>query len=180
MSGPSEFSRVFCALGVRGTGRSMSRRIAGHFGSMDAVRAADAEAIQAVEGIGEEKSPVVVAELVELAGLIDKLVKAGVTMTEPGWTPPADPEASGTSELPLAGMSVVVTGAMSGALEALTRNQMNELIERAGGKPSSSVSKKTSLLVAGEKTGSKRAKAESLGVRIVGPEEFADLIGPFI
>lgn len=83
-------------------------------------------------------------------------------------------------ELPLAGMSVVVTGAMSGALEALTRNQMNELIERAGGRASSSVSAKTSLLVAGEKAGSKRAKAESLGVRVVGPEEFAGLIGPFI
>ncbi|MFD1538116.1 NAD-dependent DNA ligase LigA [Nonomuraea guangzhouensis] len=176
-------SRVFCALGVRGTGRSMSRRIARHFGSMDAIRLADAEAIQAVEGIGPEKAPVVVAELVELAALIDKLVKAGVTMTEPGWTPPAEPgatEADGGSELPLAGMSVVVTGAMSGALEALSRNQMNELIERAGGKASSSVSAKTSLLVAGEKAGSKRAKAESLGVRVVTPEEFAGLVGPFI
>ncbi|MER5626347.1 NAD-dependent DNA ligase LigA [Streptosporangium sp. NPDC002544] len=185
-------SRVFCALGVRGTGRSMSRRIARHFGSMDAIRAADAEAIQAVEGIGPEKAPVVVAELVELAPLIDKLVAAGVTMTEPGWRPPAvpgidvdpdaqtAPEAGGTSELPLAGMSVVVTGSMSGALEALTRNQMNELIERAGGKSSSSVSKKTSLLVAGENAGSKRAKAESLDVRIVGPEEFADLVGELL
>jgi DNA ligase (NAD+) len=185
-------SRVFCALGVRGTGRSMSRRIARHFGSMDAIRAADAEAIEAVEGIGPKKAPGVVAELVELADLIDKLVKAGVTMTEPGWTPPAepdtdahadsgtDPKPGGTAELPLAGMSVVVTGAMSGALEALTRNEMNELIERAGGKSSSSVSAKTSLLVAGDKAGAKRAKAESLGVRIVGPEEFADLIGPLI
>lgn len=177
-------SRVFCALGVRGTGRSMSRRIARHFGSMDAIRAADAEAIEAVEGIGPKKAPGVVAELVELADLIDKLVNAGVTMTEPGWAPSADPEAGaeagGVSELPLAGMSVVVTGAMSGALEALTRNQMNELIERAGGRSSSGVSAKTSLLVAGEKAGSKRAKAESLGVRIVGPEEFAGLVGPFI
>ncbi|MEO3876647.1 NAD-dependent DNA ligase LigA [Nonomuraea sp. B12E4] len=177
-------SRVFCALGVRGTGRSMSRRIARHFGSMDAIRAADAEAIRAVEGMGPEKAPVVVAELAELAGLIDKLVKAGVTMTEPGWTPPADPGAASedgdTSGLPLAGMSVVVTGSMSGALEALSRNEMNELIERAGGKASSSVSAKTSLLVAGEKAGSKRAKAESLGVRIVDPEEFATLLGPLI
>ncbi|MFE3451663.1 NAD-dependent DNA ligase LigA [Nonomuraea sp. NPDC059194] len=181
-------SRVFCALGVRGTGRSMSRRIAKHFGSMDAIRAADAKAIEAVEGIGPKKAPGVVAELVELTDLIEKLVKAGVTMTEPGWTPPTAPDAdakadtdtSGASELPLAGMSVVVTGAMSGALEALTRNQMNELIERAGGKSSSSVSAKTSLLVAGDKAGSKRAKAESLGVRIVGPEEFAGLVGPFI
>ncbi|WP_433359121.1 BRCT domain-containing protein [Streptosporangium sp. CA-115845] len=78
-------------------------------------------------------------------------------------------ENADAGELPLAGMSVVVTGSMSGVLEALTRNQMNELIERAGGGSSSSLSVKTSLLVAGEKAGSKRAKAESLGVRIAGP-----------
>ncbi|MER6579708.1 NAD-dependent DNA ligase LigA [Nonomuraea sp. NPDC001023] len=176
-------SRVFAALGVRGTGRSMSRRIARHFGSMEAIRAADAEAIQAVEGIGPEKAPVVVAELIEVGPLIDKLVRAGVNMAEPGWTPPAEPgspETGDASGLPLAGMSVVVTGAMSGTLEALSRNEMNELIERAGGKASSSVSAKTSLLVAGEKAGSKRAKAESLGVRIVPPEEFAELVGSFL
>ncbi|WP_157248565.1 NAD-dependent DNA ligase LigA [Nonomuraea typhae] len=167
-------SRVFCALGVRGTGRSMSRRIARHFASMDAIRAADAEAIQQVDGIGPEKSPVIVAELAELAPLIDKLVQAGVNMTEPGVTAATEEEPS--QALPLSGMSVVVTGAMSGKLESLSRNEMNELIERAGGKASSSVSAKTSLLVAGEKAGSKRAKAESLGVRIVSPEEFAELV----
>ncbi|MFC6902302.1 BRCT domain-containing protein [Nonomuraea dietziae] len=76
-------------------------------------------------------------------------------------------------------MSVVVTGAMSGPLEALSRNEVNELVERAGGKASSSVSAKTSLLVAGEKAGSKRTKAEALGVRTVTPEEFADLVAAF-
>ncbi len=75
---------------------------------------------------------------------------------------------------------VVVTGAMSGSLEALSRNEMNELIERAGGKASSSVSAKTSLVVAGEKAGSKPAKAESLGVRIATPEEFAELVTSFL
>ncbi|MDP4505713.1 NAD-dependent DNA ligase LigA [Nonomuraea turcica] len=172
-------SRVFAALGVRGTGRSMSRRIARHFATMDAIRAADAEAIQQVEGIGPEKAPVVVAELIELAPLIDKLAKAGVNMTEPGATPPAegDPAPSG---LPLASMSVVVTGAMTGPLASLSRNEVNELIERAGGKASSSVSAKTSMLVAGEKAGSKRAKAETLGVRIVSPEEFAAEVSAFL
>ncbi|GAA5058805.1 DNA ligase (NAD+) [Thermocatellispora tengchongensis] len=186
-------SRVFCALGVRGTGRSMSRRIARHFGTMDAVRAADAEAMQQVEGIGPEKAPVVVAELAELSDLIDKLVKAGVNMTEPGVTPappgaPAAPPGAppgastgaSTDGLPLAGMSVVVTGSMTGPLESLTRTEMNELIERAGGRASSSVSAKTSLLVAGEKAGSKRTKAESLGVRIATPEEFAALVAPHL
>ncbi len=57
---------------------------------------------------------------------------------------------------------------------------MNELIEWAGGKASSSVSKRTTLLVAGEKAGSKRTKAEELGIRILAPEEFAALVAGFL
>ncbi|MFF9350471.1 NAD-dependent DNA ligase LigA [Streptomyces sp. NPDC014734] len=185
-------SRVFCALGVRGTGRSMSRRIARYFAEMDRIRAADAEELQRVDGIGKEKAAGVVAELAELAPLIEKLVAAGVTMTEPGATPPPAPgeetggnatdggDGDGGAGLPLDGMTVVVTGAMTGVLEKLSRNQMNELIERAGGKSSSSVSKRTTLLVAGEKAGSKRTKAEDLGVRIAAPDEFAELIADFL
>ncbi|MFI7611425.1 NAD-dependent DNA ligase LigA [Nonomuraea terrae] len=194
-------SRVFCALGVRGTGRSMSRRIARHFAAMDAIRAADAEAIQQVEGMGPEKAPVVVAELIEIAPLIDKLVAAGVNMTEPGATPlaaaPSDADGAGATESgeaatmeraaeveaaerPLAGLTVVVTGSMTGKLEALSRNEINELIERAGGRASSSVSAKTSVVVAGEKAGSKRAKAETLGVRVVTPDDFAAQVAAFL
>ncbi|MEV6175928.1 NAD-dependent DNA ligase LigA [Streptomyces sp. NPDC052015] len=177
-------SRVLCALGIRGTGRSMSRRIARHFVTMDRLRAADAEAIQQVDGIGTEKAPSIVAELAELAPLIDKLAAAGVNMTEPGVTAPTaeDSTAEGSTATaqqptgPLTGMTVVVTGAMTGPLEKLSRNQMNELIERAGGRSSSSVSKKTTLVVAGGNAGSKRAKAEALGVRLATPDEFATLI----
>jgi DNA ligase (NAD+) len=175
-------SRVLCALGVRGTGRSMSRRIARHFATMDHIRAADADAMQKVEGIGVEKAPVIVAELAQLTPVIDKLLAAGVNMTEPGATPPAPDSADDTEAEtpaavgPLHGMTVVVTGAMTGPLERLSRNEMNELIERAGGKSSSSVSKRTSLLVAGEGAGSKRTKAEDLAVRIVSPDEFAGLV----
>ncbi|TXS49908.1 NAD-dependent DNA ligase LigA [Streptomyces sp. t39] len=182
-------SRVFCALGVRGTGRSMSRRIARHFADMAHIRAADAEELQQVEGIGVEKARMVVDELAGLAPLIDRLVAAGVNMTEPGATPPAPapadaPAEEGGSEPgaagPLAGMTVVVTGAMTGALEKLSRNQMNELVERAGGRSSSSVSKRTSLLVAGEGAGSKREKAEQLGIRIAAPDEFAATVADFL
>ncbi|GAB3894408.1 NAD-dependent DNA ligase LigA [Microbispora bryophytorum] len=182
-------SRVFCALGVRGTGRSMSRRIARHFGTMEAIRAADAEGFQQVDGIGPEKAPVIVAELAELSDLIDKLVRAGVNMAEPGVAAKVGDEAGGEGgattpapggdepgALPLAGMTVVVTGAMSGRLAALSRNQTNELVEKAGGRASSGVSAKTSLVVAGDNAGSKRAKAETLGVRIVSPEEFAEMV----
>ncbi|MFE9680594.1 NAD-dependent DNA ligase LigA [Streptomyces sp. NPDC006285] len=195
-------SRVLCALGVRGTGRSMSRRIARHFATMEHVRAADTASMQGVEGIGTEKAPSIVAELAELAPLIDKLVAAGVNMTEPGATPP-DPTATDASEGlsegsadaegsqgqaesprpaggPLTGMTVVVTGAMTGALEKLSRNEMNELVERAGGRSSSSVSKKTALVVAGEGAGSKRAKAETLGIRLAGPDEFAALVADYL
>ncbi|WP_406261873.1 NAD-dependent DNA ligase LigA [Streptomyces nigra] len=181
-------SRVLCALGVRGTGRSMSRRIARHFATMDNIRAADAEAMQQVEGIGTEKAPSIVAELAELAPLIDKLAATEVNMTEPGATPPTPPggasdesdeETEGAGG-PLAGMTVVVTGGMTGPLEKLSRNQMNELIEQAGGRSSSSVSKKTTLVVAGDGAGSKRAKAESLGIRLATPDEFATLIADYL
>ncbi|MFE7777051.1 NAD-dependent DNA ligase LigA [Streptomyces sp. NPDC057445] len=182
-------NRVLCALGVRGTGRSMSRRIARHFATMDAIRQADADAVQRVEGIGVEKAPVIVAELAELAPVIDKLIAAGVNMTEPGTTPASlggglgggtDAETEPATAGPLAGMTVVVTGAMTGPLESLSRNQMNELIERAGGKSSSSVSKRTSLVVAGEGAGSKRAKAEQLEVDIITPDDFAARVTGFL
>ncbi|MFD8755151.1 NAD-dependent DNA ligase LigA [Kitasatospora sp. NPDC059577] len=179
-------NRVFCALGVRGTGRTMSRRIAAHFGSMAAIRAADADTLAQVDGIGTEKARVIVAELAELAPLLDRLAAqdVGTAVTAP--LVPVAAAAEGAAEGPaatdgggagpLAGEAVVVTGSMTGPLAALSRNEMNELIERAGGKASSSVSKRTTLLVAGEKAGSKRAKAEELGIRIVTPDDFAVLV----
>jgi DNA ligase (NAD+) len=171
---------------------------------MDAILAADSEAIQVVDGMGKEKATLMLAELAELLPLIDKLRAAGVNMTEPGVTPPApggvasaagavDGEEAGAAggpgeaalgdpvmELPLAGKTVVVTGSMTGKLGELSRNEMNELIEKAGGKSSSSVSAKTGLLVAGEKAGSKRAKAESLGVEIITPDDFATVVAAFL
>ncbi|MFE6871269.1 NAD-dependent DNA ligase LigA [Kitasatospora sp. NPDC057692] len=185
--------RVFCALGVRGTGRTMSRRIAAHFGSMAAVRAADAETLAAVDGIGAEKARVIVAELADLAPLLDKLAAqdVGTAVTEPQAPAAVENDAVGESADgdgaaqpgeagPLAGEAVVVTGSMTGPLAALSRNEMNELVERAGGKASSSVSGRTTLLVAGEKAGSKRAKAESLGIPILTPDQFADRVAAYL
>ncbi|MCG6494016.1 NAD-dependent DNA ligase LigA [Kitasatospora sp. A2-31] len=187
-------NRVFCALGIRGTGRTMSRRIAAHFGSMAAIRAADAEALAGVDGIGAEKASVIVTELADVAGLLDKLAAQGVgtAVTVPagaaavagaaGAAGESGKAAEGAAPVagPLTGESVVVTGAMTGPLADLSRNGVNELIERAGGKASSSVSKRTTLLVAGEKAGSKRAKAEELGIRIVSPDEFAELVAEYL
>ncbi|RPE38550.1 BRCA1 C Terminus (BRCT) protein [Streptomyces sp. Ag109_O5-1] len=158
---------------------------------MDNVRAADTETMQQVDGIGVEKAPSIVAELAELAPLIDKLVAAAVNMTEPDATPPTpaadgtlvdggSPAGADTAGDPLAGMTVVVTDTMTGPLEKLRRNEMNELIERAGGRSSSSVSKKTTLVVAGENAGSKRAKAEQLGTRLATPDELAALVADYL
>lgn len=177
-------NRVFCALGVQGTGRSMSLRIAAHFGSMDAIVAADAVALEAVDGIGGEKAPVIVAELAELVPVIAKLKAAGVNLEQPGWLPAApegtEVETEANPALPLAGMAVVVTGAMSGPFADCSRTEMNELITRAGGKASSSVSGKTSLVVAGEKAGSKLKKAEDLGIEVISPEAFAERVADFL
>ncbi|MDN3353782.1 NAD-dependent DNA ligase LigA [Actinomadura sp. DC4] len=170
-------NKVFCALGVQGTGRRMSRRIARHFATMDAIRTADIEALQEVEGIGPERAALIVNELSALSPVIDKLAAAGVSMVEPDAElgEPAEDEG-----LPLTGMTVVVTGSMTGPLAALSRNEMNDLIERAGGKTSSSVSSKTSLLVAGEKAGSKKDKAAKLEIKIASPDEFAALVEAFL
>ncbi|MEV7525148.1 NAD-dependent DNA ligase LigA [Streptomyces sp. NPDC091371] len=166
-------SRVFCALGVLGTGRSMSRRIAAHFGTMDAIRQADATLMQEVEGIGEEKAPVIVEQVALLAPVIGKLAAAGVNMEEP-----KAPEATGGG--PLANATVVVTGKMSGPLESLGRSGMNALIEKAGGKAGSSVNSKTTYLVcapsASGKPSSKAVKAAELGVTVLTPEAFAELV----
>jgi DNA ligase (NAD+) len=177
-------SRVFCALGVRGTGRSMSRRLAAHFGSMAAVQAASAAELRQVEGIGAEKAALVIAELAELEPVVAKLGAAGVNLIEPDKNLPAvEAVALGSAEEtapPLAEMTVVATGTMTGRLETLSRTGMNELIERAGGRAGSSVSKSTSLVVAGEKAGSKKAKAEALGVSVIGPDEFAEMVSAYL
>ncbi|MFC8760384.1 NAD-dependent DNA ligase LigA [Streptomyces sp. NPDC057193] len=173
-------SRVFCALGIPGTGRSMSRRIAAHFGTMDAIREADTEDMQGVEGIGTEKAPIVVAELAALAPVVDKLIAAGVNMVEPQ-------QKSGDTTVgagPLAGKTVVVTGKMTGRLDGFSRTRLNELIERAGGRAGSSVNAKTSYLVAAPsptgKPSSKATTAQKLGVETLTPESFAELMADYL
>lgn len=170
-------AKTITALGIRGTGKAMSRRIARHFASMEAFRAADFVELQSVEGIGTSKAEMIVEEMVELAPVIDHLAALGVNMgTAADAVAGAAAEDDDTAAEPLAGKTVVVTGTMVGPLERYSRNEMNELIESLGGKAASSVSKNTDLLVCGEGAGSKKTKAESLGVRIASETEFAELI----
>ncbi|WP_432825146.1 NAD-dependent DNA ligase LigA [Dactylosporangium sp. CA-092794] len=169
-------SRVLTGLGVRMTGRSMSRRLARHFGAIDALLAATVADLQEVEGVGPERAVTIAAELAELRPVIERLAERGVNMAEPDFQPrPSAP--AGSLPLPLrkedgSPMTVVVTGSVPG----LTRNEGNEAVERLGGKSSGSVSKKTDLVVVGEGAGSKADKAVELGVRVMAAEEFAALL----
>jgi len=171
-------SRVLTGLGVRMTGRSMSRRLARHFGTMQALQAADVAALQEVEGVGPERATMIAAEMAELAPLIAKLAAHGVTMSEPGVLARETAEPADLAVLlPLhrpdgTPMTVVVTGSVPG----LTRNEGNEAVERLGGKSSGSVSARTDLVVAGDGAGSKADKAERLGVRVMPADVFAKLL----
>ncbi|MEV6597818.1 NAD-dependent DNA ligase LigA [Actinoplanes sp. NPDC051346] len=178
-------SRVLTGLGVRMTGRSLSRRLARHFGSMPALQSATVDDLQRVDGVGPERATTIAAELADLAPVIAKLVTRGLTMTEPGPAPgtPPGPQGAGAAttdqaRLPLrkengTPMTVVVTGSVPG----LSRTEGNEAVERLGGKSAGSVSTRTDLVVVGDGAGSKAAKAEQLGIRIMPADDFAKLLG---
>ncbi|MFI7025706.1 NAD-dependent DNA ligase LigA [Micromonospora sp. NPDC049900] len=173
-------SRVLIGLGVRMTGRALSRRMARHFGTMRALLDAGVDELQQVEGIGPERAATIVADLGELEPLIDRLAARGVNMVEPGAVPtvrsaaaapddPAGPPLRRTNGTP---MRVVVTGAVPG----LSRTEGNEAVERLGGVASSSVSARTDLVVVGEGARGKADKAAALGVRIMPAARFAALV----
>ncbi|MGW8431520.1 NAD-dependent DNA ligase LigA [Curtobacterium citreum] len=167
-------NRVITALGIRKSGRTFGRRLAGHFHTMDALLAATENDFltSGIDGVGPERAALFHDGFQRNRPVIDKLRAAGVNMGEE----PAAAEDGDASARPLEGMKVVVSGAMTGSLAGLSRNEVQELIETLGGKASGSVSKATSLLVSSESDTSKVTKAEALGVRIVTPEEFAAMV----
>jgi DNA ligase (NAD+) len=160
--------RILVALSIRHVGPTAARALAEAFGSADAIADARPEALAAVEGVG----PTIAASVLEWfsvdwhLSIVDKWRQAGVQLEIPGWDPAA---AAGRL---LAGVTVVLTG----ALPSMTRDEAAEAIQAAGGKVSSSVSKKTTFLVAGEATGSKYDKAVSLGVPIIGEDGLRALL----
>lgn len=162
-------ARLFTALGIRSTGRSLCRRLARRYMDLGELFGATVADLQEVDGIGTEKAVVIRAELDELSDLVTKLTSLGITGK-------SDDEEQ-AEVLALAGKKVVVTGSMVGVFADKSRNEMNELIESFGGKASSSVSAATDLVVAGEKAGSKATKAAELGVKVVTEAEFAELLG---
>ena len=149
------------AIGIPNIGTKTARDLADRFGSIDALRTADRDELTRMDDVGEIVADSVAGFFEDPANvrLVDALLAAGVS---PAW------EKKDTSSGPFAGMTVVVTG----TLASMGRKEAEEAIRQAGGKAAGSVSKKTSLVVAGEAAGSKLDKAQSLGVEVIGEEEF--------
>jgi DNA ligase (NAD+) len=156
--------RLLVALNIRHVGGTVARMLARAFGTLDALRSATGEEIAAVSGIGPTMAQAIVEYFANErnAALVDKLVEAGVR---------TDTEVSrGASTLD--GWTVVLTG----GLEAFTRDEAKQAIEDRGGKVTSSVSKKTSLVVVGSDPGTKAARAEELGVPTADEAMFVKLL----
>jgi len=163
--------RMLVALSIRHVGPVAARALATHFGSIDAIRAATAEELAAVDGVG----PIIAEAVTEWFAvdwhveIVDSWAAAGLQWQTPGHPGPGAAAAAGGV---LTGVTVVATG----SLEGFTREGAQEAIIAAGGKAASSVSKKTDFVAAGPGAGSKLAKAEELGLRIIDAAQFATLV----
>lgn len=157
-------TRVLYALGIRYVGYQTAELLARAFGTMDPLREATLEEIENVEGIGPKIAESVHAWFREPDNvrMLDKLVAAGVNMTED----------AATLSGPLVGLTIVVTG----RLERQSRTQIEQRIKELGGAVGDSVSKKTSYLIAGEDAGSKLDKAKKLGTPIITEADFESLV----
>ncbi|WP_426877800.1 NAD-dependent DNA ligase LigA [Glaesserella parasuis] len=159
-------ARFLFALGIRDVGESTAQNLANHFGTLDAIRQADLDTLKQVQDVGE----VVANRLFQFwqephnIEVVEDLIAQGVK-----WQDAVPQE---IADNPLKDKTVVLTG----TLTQLTRDQAKALLQQLGCKVSGSVSSKTDYLIAGEKAGSKLAKAQELGVKILSEDE---LIGYF-
>lgn len=157
-------ARLLCAFGIRQVGQKAAKVLAGNFSDLDVLMAAGEEELTAIPDIGGITAGFIINWFSnpQSMDLIEKLRKAGVSFESK--------EEKRDSRF--AGMSFVLTGTLS----RFTRDEAGAIIESFGGKTSSSVSKKTSCVLAGENAGSKLTKAESLGIKIINEAEFEEMI----
>jgi DNA ligase (NAD+) len=171
--------RILVALSIRHVGPTAARALAAAFGSVDAIAAAPAEQLVAVDEVG----PTIAGSVRDWFGvdwhaaIVAKWRDAGVVLADPGFTgaPPGTAGAAGESarDAPLAGVTVVLTG----TLDEFTRDEAAEAVQSQGGKVVGSVSKKTGFLVAGANPGSKYEKAITHGVPVLDEAGFGVLLG---
>lgn len=163
------YHRVLYALGIRHVGETVARVIAGRFRSIDDLMASDAVQLQAVREIGPKIAESIVAYFSdeENIGIIERLRSAGVRLA-------GEEEKPGEIGSVLAGKTIVI----SGVFARHSREEYKTMIEKHGGKNTSSISAGTSFILAGENMGpSKMEKAAALGISIIGEDEFLKIIG---
>ncbi|HAN43753.1 MAG TPA: NAD-dependent DNA ligase LigA, partial [Ruminococcaceae bacterium] len=160
----NDLSRLIFALGIRNIGQKAAALLAKRFQNIDNLISADIQAISEIEGFGAVMAENVASffSIAENIELIDRLRLAGVNMTSQ----------SNVKSDKFNGLTFVLTG----TLPTMTRSEAEEIIESLGGKVSSSVSKKTSYVLAGEQAGSKLDKANLLGVKVIDENEFKMMI----
>lgn len=161
--------RFLTALSIPDVGPATSRLLAAHFETIEALQKASEEDLEHVDGIGSEMARSIRDWLADEQNkaLVESLVKSGGPRVE--ITKAERPPGEGA----FAGQSVVFTG----TLERMSRAEAKRLVERLGGRVVSSVSSKIDVLVAGEKAGSKRKKAEELGVEVLDEAAFLERAG---
>jgi DNA ligase (NAD+) len=166
-----ELWRLLVALNIRHVGPVAARALAQWFGSLDAIRSASREELAAVEGVGGIIADSLLAwfDVDWHVDIVEQWGAAGVQWATPGHPGPGAATAEGGV---LDGLTVVATGSLDG----YSREGAQEAIIKAGGKAASSVSKKTDFVAAGPGAGSKLAKAEDLGIRILDAAQFHILV----
>ena len=157
-------ARLLCAFGIRQVGQKAAKVLAAHFEDLDSLMAATVEDLTKVPDIGDITAGFIVDWFSnpQSQHLITRLREAGVSFVS----------REEKKDNRFAGMTFVLTG----SLQSYTRDEASAIIESFGGKASSSVSKKTTYVLAGENAGSKLTKAESLGIKIISEEEFGEMI----
>lgn len=161
----NKLSSIITGLGIRHIGEKAAKVLAKRYKTMDALINAGEDELTLVDEIGPIMAKAIVNFFAEDQNIafINRLREAGVAM---------DIVENSTQDERFAGMTFVLTG----TLEKYTRNEASAIIENLGGKTSSSVSKKTSYVLAGEEAGSKLDKAQKLGVTVISEEEFENMI----
>lgn len=161
----NDLSKLVFALGIRHIGQKAAKLLSNKFGDIDSIVNATADEIVSIEGFGEimAKSVVDFFSHKESTELIERLKEYGVNTV--------------SKREVKANIFEGKTFVLTGTLPTLTRNEASEIIEQYGGKTSSSVSKKTDYVLAGEDAGSKLKKANDLGVSVITEEDFKNMIG---
>lgn len=160
----NDLGKLVFALGIRHIGAKAAKQLSDHFKNIDAIIAADTEDILQIEGFGQIMAQSIVDYFSSESGkdLIEDLRESGINMMS----------LSQAKDERFSGLTFVLTG----TLPTLKRSEASKIIEEHGGKTSSSVSKKTSYVLAGEEAGSKLDKANALGIPVISEEDFMGMI----